>query len=349
MVNYLKQQQTSTLFIVTFGLLLIFAPVARSQSNPAAEAAPAETSPDRSLLSATTDEQWLKKTVGLFFSLQQAGWQATSVDFARVKDNTLVSSNELPLSEIYTYPVSILREYGCSAAVWRQYKRGQRTCTALLLQFATPEGATGAYTVLHQGSSNVIIRGGMSSESDNNICFVAGSTYVTLFTNTQDDDEAKGVLTQIAELLVKELDSTSKLPAIFTVLPAVDKVRGSEKLFMGPLAARRWSAFPYIGKLMIDKSKGAVSADYLYSAPYRERLRLLVIQYDNEELAKSAYNMYVNCLSATNDPKSQAGNRSLFKINDAYLLCQYRKQQLAIINGGRKSYAPLMLARQLGN
>lgn len=371
MVNYLKRQHISTLFIVIIDLILTFPSPAWSQTAspngklPPAEKLPGETqtaqeadnskfASQETLLNsnsqpATTDEQWLKNTLGLFFSLQQTGWQAEAVDFARLKNNMLVTANDLPLSYIYTYQVPILREYGCNAAVWRQFKRGQRLCTALLLQFATPDGAAGAYTVLRQGSSNVVTRGGMSSESDDNICFVTGSTYVTLFTNAQDDDEAKGVLTQLADLFLKKLDSGTKLPALFTALPAVDKVRGSEKLFMGPVAARRWSNFPYIGKLMIDKSGGAISADYLYSAPYRERLHLLIIQYNNEEQAKYAYKTYTGCLSAMNEPKSQTTNRSVFKINDAYLLCQYNRQRLSVISGARKSYASIMLARQLGN
>lgn len=241
-----------------------------------------------------------------------------------------------------------LREFRCKSSMSKWFQRGQRTCYVNAYIFDSPTGAYGAYTALRKGATTVVTRGDGSSEDDQSISFWQGDCYVTLYTTAEDDDEAKGLLRTIADRMAGAIQTHAPLPRIVSGLPQLDRVNGSERVIMGPVVARQQFPAPYVSLLKIDRSVAAASADYQFSIPTRERLKLLVVDYGNRPLAQQVYNEYVLNLESSHDGET-SDTQSLFKLQGTYLLCQLRGDKMAIITGARRKASPLMLARYISN
>ncbi len=171
-----------------------------------------------------------------------------------------------------------------------------------------------------------------------------------VYTTSQDDDECKEVMHKIADQLAMAIPANATIPQVIARLPYIDRVKGSEKLIMGPGSARRFFPAPYIGSLAFANSKGAAVADYQVQYPYPERLKLLFVDYADYAAAMSAYDGYIEALEEggsleREDPSIKAD--VLLKINGTYLLCGLRGQRLVIVSGARKKESETLLARQL--
>lgn len=272
-------------------------------------------------------------------SLAPAGWVASEV-----------SSTSLPLdnSDPYTDDLTFrqLQEFHCSDIFTRTFQRGQRLVLVKMYLFADPSGAFGTYTSLRKGASTVVTRGDGSSENDDSISFWQGNCYFSLFTTAEDDDEAKEMLRALADNIGQKIRAHAGQPQIMARLPRLDRVAGSERLIMGPLVARQVFPAPYLGVLSLEKSKSAALADYQFSAPYRERMKLLLIDYGNQALATTIYDKYLDNLGASHAVQD-TGGLTLFKMSNTYLLCSLQGERLVIITGARKKTSPVMLAREL--
>jgi hypothetical protein len=242
--------------------------------------------------------------------------------------------------------VQLLQEFRCNTAISRWFQRGQRRCYVTAYVFDTPTGAYGAYTALRRGATTVVTRGDGSSEDDQSISFWQGDCFINLYTTAEDDDEAKDLLRNIADRIAPVIQTHARLPAIIVALPQLDRVSGSEKVIMGPVVARQSFPAPYLSLLSLEKSLGAASADYQFSQPTRERLKLMVVDYGNKPLAQSIYNQYVLNLESAHDGET-SDTQSLFKMSGTYLLCKLHGDRMAIITGARKKMSPLWLARQI--
>ncbi len=252
----------------------------------------------------------------------------------------------------------ILQEFRCTGVVTRSYQRGQRRILVEAFRFPTSDGAYGAYYLLRHGASTVIKRGDASSEDDQSISFWKDRFYIHVYGTSEDDSESKdavrGIADQLAAAIVAE---PASVPPMISRLPSLEKVRGSEKLVMGPISARRFFPAPYINTLQLGNALGAAVADYQMQFPYPERLKLLYVEYNNANAASSAFYDYTGNLQSTNkgasgdrDPLEEAGGlptSCLFKVMGGYMLCELRGQELILISGARKKTSPIMLARQV--
>jgi hypothetical protein len=242
------------------------------------------------------------------------------------------------------------QEFHCSAIIRRAFQRGQRRITADVFTFPNSDDAYGAYRLLRSGSSTVVKRGDDSSEDESSLSFWKDKYFVRVFTTSEDDDESKEVMHKLADQLAAAIPANAALPKVIAHLPDIDRVRGSEKLIMGPVSARRFFPAPYIGSLAFANAKGAAVADYQVSYPYPERLKLLFVDYADYVTAQHAYDGYVSALEEGRESERESPSVTadvVLKINGTYLLCGLRGERLVVVSGARKKASPTMLARQL--
>gem|GEM_PF-3489406 len=240
----------------------------------------------------------------------------------------------------------ILEEFHATALVGRSYQRGQRVCLLKVYRFESPLGAYGAYTSLRRGATTVVVRGDASSEDDQSLSFWQGNYFVSLSTTAEDDDEAKDMMRSLANEVASAIDGHADRPYILGWLPRPDRVSGSEKLIMGPVACRRASPVPYQLALSLDTARAAASADYQFQRPSPDRLKLLLIDYGDRQKASRIYRHYTASLDEAHDAAG-TGTSALYKLAGTYMLCQLRGNQIAIISGARKRRSPGYLSRQL--
>lgn len=290
----------------------------------------------------------LKHDLGAVSSLSLAGWDAQSPVWMTRSKGVLVAPEGVTLSEGVGASRPLLLEYGCTDFVSRSFHRGGISCQVDLYHFAKTDGAYGAYSTLREGSSNIVLRGQASSEDDNCICFWKGTVFAKLKVNSENDEEAKSALTRLADDLVKRIEGTGELPLVLRSLPTFEKVKGSEKFFMGTEAAHRYLNVPFIETLYLAGSDGAAHADYQLASPISERLGVLAINYKNSTIAQSSFKSYVDNITAmSNKVLQRTDNEALCRVSNSFVLCQLNGQKLFVISGARKKFSPGMIARQL--
>lgn len=321
-------------------------PSAAPEPAPAAKALPSI----RKTPVVWREVQTQNSVAKLLGNLKLEGWNGGPLDVyprhsAAAEDTT--PAFQLYGMEPHTY--EIMAEFGLQKCFKRTYQRGQRFLYASVYFFSTPEGAYGAYNYMRQGAATIVIRGAGSSEDDTSISFWKGNAFIRLAQTSEEDEESKEALRLIANALETGITPTSLPPLVLNQLPVIDRVRGTEKLVMGPNSGRKFFPAPYVAELSLDRARAAVTADYRFQVP-PERLKLLVVDYGNKNLAESVYETYRRNLDAEHDAKevSEATTPTgIVKLDNGYLLVQLRGTRVFVIMGARKRISPMMLARQI--
>ncbi len=274
----------------------------------------------------------------------------------------------LPSLSYYSIADDLLKEYQCQDKHQRILQRGQRKIFIEAYQFATVDGAYGAYCAARRGSSSYLAQGDASSEDQDSISFCKNKYFIYLHSSELDDEEAKVAINKLVHQLIEHLQLNTKnqqgdnqsagnvnqpfyysgKPSIFNSMPTLERVRGSEKLVMGPVSLKRFFSAPYVDSLA-PLLKGAV-ADYKIEEPHRDRLKLLVAYYPTAQAASMIYANYISILAHQNDEKSAEGftyATTLFKVSDSFLLCQLRDKQIIVIKGARHKDTLSELAHQI--
>lgn len=244
---------------------------------------------------------------------------------------------------------TMLKEFGCRTSFSKGFQRGQRRIDAVVYSFGSSQGAYGAYGLLHRGSTTFVARGDASSEDDQSVSIWKDRYFISVSGTSEDDEESKLAVSSVATQLTNAIAGHGELPQVVMRLPGLDRVRGSERLVMGPVSARRFFPAPSLNLLALPASRGGGIADYQYQAPFRERMKLLVVDYGNSAAAAQAYQQYVQSIEEQHQNISPADvdNRALFKLANSFLLCELRQQRIVLVSGARKRAAPMMLARQV--
>lgn len=257
-----------------------------------------------------------------------------------------------PAEESRTLPIdpdraALLREFGCLEFARKTFGRGQRRILVDIYDFPTSSGSWAAYNFLRRGASTVITRGDGSSEDEQSISFWQDRRFIQI-SGTEDDDETKDIVHSIADQLAKGMKSHANPPAVLSLLPVIDRVKGTEKLVMGPLSGRRFFPAPYTNSLSLEKAHAAAVADYQFSQP-PERMKLLLIEFGDQALAEAVYFNYVGKLNETHQLQKVDSDEpvSVYKSAKTFVLAQTKGTKLIVVSGARKRYSPLMLARQI--
>jgi len=230
-------------------------------------------------------------------------------------------------SEVQQRPTSdpsvfdLVSEFGCTISGQRIFAADQSQIVATIYKFTTSEGAYGAYCCLRKGASNLIVKGDASSEDDKTISFWKDKYFVNISETLSEDTESKTIVRKMADQLVAAIPYTSARPRILMRLPTLEKVLGSERIVLGPLALKKLFPAPFIGALGATTVNGAI-ADYQVQEPYRARLKLLVLQFPNQASASLSFTKYISELKEQHD-------------------------ELVIITGGRKKSSLPALANEI--
>ena len=320
-----------------------------------------------------SDFRELSRTRRIVNSAGHVGWEPLSTSSYLVDSSKLIplddfgkpisaeshlkGSAPLQVPELrgHLYPleygeIPILHELECKLSVQRIFKRGNRYILLQAFDFGTPLGANAGYNYLRNGSTNVVKKGDGSSEDSESISFWQDNYFFRLIATSKEDDESKEVMTDLADQLSRLVGSHASLPPMLSSLPVIDRVKGSEKIVLGPKLASRYLTIPFLYELQIENSKGAALADYQMFNPHRERLKLLCVKFDDPKKAFKVFEKYFNSLRNLHKPaKLEVGPppQFLFKLNKTFLFCELKGDgRLVIISGARKAVSPYLLSRQ---
>lgn len=241
----------------------------------------------------------------------------------------------------------LLAEFKCQSILFKRFKRTQRAVDVFIYNFPDARAAFGAYSTMRIGSSNVITRGDASSEDDQNICFLKGSRFVTVHATAEDDEVSKRTASTIADYLAANIDEHADPPSLLNTLPVLDRMPGTERVFMGPIAVRKYMAIPFIPALQSERAIGIAFADYQFPHPEPDRLKAMVLDYGDSRLAATIYNDYSARVAAVQKARPLSTAMQLSKGQDAYMVCGHVRTRLFIIAGAHRKLSPLVLARQL--
>ncbi|MBX9671643.1 MAG: hypothetical protein K2X93_28900 [Candidatus Obscuribacterales bacterium] len=292
------------------------------------------------------------------------GWEDLGTTIYRVEGGKLIIADQIPATNTQSQSsplekisvgltnndVTILEEFACKFVVQRTFSRGSRFITIRAYEFSSPAGANAGYDLLRKGSTTVVKRGDGSSEDSDSISFWQSYYLFVIAGTSEDDDESKEVVTKIATQISTEVRLHAQPPAILSPRPVVDRVRGTEKIVMGPVSAAKYFPAPVVENLSLEKALSACVADYQLLQPVRERMKLLYIDFKDPSLAKTSYDAYTAALTQLHGPERDwpEEERSLFRINKTFLYCQLKQPgKLIIISGARKAKSPMLLSGQI--
>lgn len=244
--------------------------------------------------------------------------------------------------------LAILKEFHCVATYTKDFRSDDRQILARVYVFSQPEGAYGAYYLLRQGASTVVQRGDGSSEDEQGISFWQGHLFISIHSTGQDDDEGKLLVRSLADKLSASLTDHAGMPQIVNHLPYLMKVKGSDRIVMGPLSAKRFFPAPFVNTLDLKSCIAAAVADYQVQSP-PDRLKLLYILFPNPSLAAASYAAYTTSFEgkAVSFEAPPVGESAMYKSNGTFVLCQQAGPRLSIIMGARKRASAALLANYL--
>ncbi len=361
-----KLAKRSIWFLAAFILAPSVCPVAAQESEPAtkesgsyvkqtavmdtptaqgAESKRKKPAPESSHKSINSN---LENDLNLLYGVELAGWEALPPLCLLVSGNSLLNPEGKQVEVAGDKSAAILIEYGLNDAVLRKFRRSGLILNLDLFHFKTADGAYGAYSTMRRGSSTVLVRGQASSEDENSISFYSGNQLVFLSSNADADEEAKSGLSKLADQISSRLPAAVAPPWMVSSLPPFERLKGSEKYFMGSKSASHYSNAPFVDALLLDRCRGAAHADYRYSRPLAERLRLLLADYGKPELAQEAFNSYTSSMASYGQKTVQkTSNEVVCKMSDSYLMCGIKGPKVYVISGARKKNSPNILAREL--
>lgn len=268
-----------------------------------------------------------------------------SADWNSEPSALVAPTANLPLPP--TQAASLLQEFRCRSITFKQFTRTQRTVNVFIYNFPDARCAFGAYSTCRLGSSNVVVRGDASSEDDSAICFLKGNNFITITTTAEDDELSKQFASRIADELNIKIADRADPPSALHALPILDRMPGSERIFMGPIAARKYMAIPFIQMLNVEKSRGAVYADYQFPHPDADRIKTMVIEYGDPKVASQVYNDYASAIGSIHKSKPLSTTAQLSRMKDSFMLCMQTRSRVCILAGARRKISTVVLARQL--
>ena len=322
------------------------------QQPAASTAAPAPAANSVSKNTGMSDQESL--LLGVLQNINPPGWVAGPAQVfsayappvsASTPAGAPVNSIAQLSAELDMQKVAILQEYGISKFFERSYQRGQRRINTRVYIFNTVDGAYGGYMLLRQGAGNVIVRGDASSEDQDSISFWQGKTLVTI-NGPQDDEESKTLVTNMADKLAAISREHGQLPDVLERMPKLGRVKGSERVVMGPLSAGRFIRAPYLSSLNFRTALCCGVADYQVQDP-PDRLKVMSMEFQTPGEAILAFNNYgLNFGGRQIQIAAPFGGMcSLYKTNKTYLLFQQKGRQFVIIANARRAESAEYLSR----
>jgi len=286
--------------------------------------------------------------------LEFPGWQPASFKSWNSQGDTPAAE---PQSDVLAGEElnGVLQEFKIVYQARKTLSRGQRNIYIDVYQFENSDFALAAYYYLRKGASTIVKRGDATSEDDASISFAQGRCFVSI-SASEDDDESKDLVRRIADSIGARLNQTapSVPPKVLQQLPPLEKLSGSEKLIYGIKSCRRYCSVPYIEALLGTGGEAkeliaGCSADYQFREPYKERLRLTILEFSDRSAALKHYQAFLSEFLANRKIKAEDQGFSpitSFRSGDTYILVELRGAAVALVSGARKRFSPPLLLRQ---
>jgi hypothetical protein len=327
-----------------FAAVLVFAEAAFAATAPASALASAPPPASASGVPPETPAEFkyslraedFAKVFKSVESLSYPGWEATASKVVDINDLTVDATNER---------MSLLKEFRCNEYVSKAYANSQNKVTLELCRFDSPAGAYGAYTCFREGASTVIRRGDGSSEDDDGISFWQDQYLVLLRTSNIPDDECKNIMRKVADQIARNIENHAGSPAVLSELPFMDRISGSERVFMGPLAAHKFSPVHLTSDLMLDRCIIGATADYQIAEPFLERLKIMLIDYKDAATAYAALQELISTVCPSCGVPRTDGP-TIFKLSGRFAWCEVRGNKLGVISNGRKAISVAVVGHQ---
>jgi hypothetical protein len=320
-------------------LSLLFAPAAYAAGQEAAMVPAAVVAPP--VVPAPSPASAAAANDPVLFALDAITVPDWTAEPARLATNLA----EVPIPAAQS--AAILQEYKITSVIHKRFLRTQRAIDVLIYNFADGRSAFGAYSALHVGSSNIVVRGDLSTESDQYICFLKGTRFVSIVSSVEEDQLSKNAASVIADQLASRIDEHANQSAFFHVLPVLDRMHGTERIFMGPVATRKFMPIPFIPTLRLNESRGAAFADYQFPHPEPDRAKTMVIEYGDSKLASAVYEAYSAQVGPLYKSRMLGPTVQLSKTDKSWLLCGQSGTRVFIVAGAKRKISPMMLARVL--
>lgn len=181
----------------------------------------------------------------------------------------------------------IYRSYGFrELAVVRVSKAGQPDIIIELFDMGTPEDAYGVFT--HSGGGKEVGMGQGSDYRKGLLCFWKSNFFVCLQTE-QETPESKEVLFDLARKIDGNITTTGAKPELLSCLPDEGRQRQSIRYFHIHSSLNYHYFLSDQNILKLDRRTEAVLARYTPDQCY-----LLCVRYRSSELAKEAFDSFVN-------------------------------------------------------
>jgi hypothetical protein len=344
MHRFLRLAQNSSLLVCIFALTAAALVPARSQVANL-DIAPPPLAPERAwhaeaVSPAADDGTELFRTL---YGIKADGWLGTPLKIEPLRITSATGKAPVPETasaspQTGSEALQLLSEFGATEYGQRTFSRGQRRITVSVYRFETSDGAYGAYLTFRQGSSTMVLKGDATSQDDKSVSFWKDRYFVSVV-GAPDDEESMLVVTRFASELAIAIKSSSREPQILGRIPSLERLRGSEKIVMGPLGIRRVFSAPFVNALCTEKIVTGVVADYKMQEPDRERVKLLLVRFASPEFANKAYVSYLGALEEQHKAQSfdnYVPQSNLFKVSGSYLLVRLKADEVLVITGARK-------------
>lgn len=276
------------------------------------------------------------------------------LDAVFVKDWTADASVTKATSEIRSdslqlppqLSAEILHEYKPTSIITKTYSRTQRAVTVYVFTFSDIPRAYGAYSALRIGSTNIVVRGDMSSESDQYICFLKGTRFVVIYSQVGEDDMSKQAASTIADQLSAAIDEHIESLRFLQSMPMLDRMPGTERILAGPVSARKYIPLPFAQTLRIQEARQALAADYQFPHPDADRVKAMLVDYGNNSTAFNIFNQYAARLAQQYKSKFITTYMQASRTGDTFMLCGYSGPRVFIVAGAHKKISLSVLGRQ---
>jgi hypothetical protein len=200
---------------------------------------------------------------------------------------------------------AILREYGFEAIEQQQYAHGSDTLSATLYRMMDPTAAYGAFTYLRTPEMRASNVAKFAAATPDHALVVIGNLLLDIH-GTRLAERGDALKSLVASVSPKA--DRRPYPLIADHLPDADLVPGSEKYFIGPVAASKITGLPATDWVGFNFGAEAILAKYKKGS---QEATLLLIEYPTQQLAAKQLPQVQSIADSASSPTPTAAHPAI--------------------------------------
>ena len=191
---------------------------------------------------------------------------------------------------------AILNELKLKKILKQKYKKDNHIANLVIYKFSDFAGAYSAFTVLSKGTVSKLKVGKNAIESDSSIGFWKNSYYINIYSEVENDSDAKQFINLISQEVANNIKIEQPPPVVAIQLPSLNRIPGTEKYCLGVLSCKEYissKAQEFNPELFnIEKTGGVISANYEISESPKDKsqITLILIRYTENSEAENDFN-----------------------------------------------------------